>query len=111
MATQAIRAYKNTLSATTTTLLTSIATITGSVGDYLVKQIQVSNSDTVARKVTLYGGSAAAVGNLILPAVSVPANTVVTIDMSQLLLQAESIYGGADAAGVVALAITGVKVY
>ena len=111
MATQAVRAYKNTLSATTTTLLTSIASITGSVGDYLVKQIQISNSDSVARKVSLYGGSDATAGNLILPAISVPANTLIVIDMSQLILQAESIFGGADAAGVVAMAITGVKVY
>ena len=105
----AIRVYQGALSATPTTSLTTVNAATGGTVPLLVKNIVIANSDTVARKVTLYGGVSAVVAALLLPAVSVPANSVIVIDLNTLLLAGESVFGGSDAGAVVGVTITGVK--
>ena len=105
----AIRVYQGALSATPTTSLTTVNAATGGTVPLLVKNIVVANSGTVARKVTLYGGTSAAVASLLLPAISIPANTSVVIDLNTILNAGESIFGGSDAAAVVGVTITGVK--
>ncbi len=105
----AIRVYQGALSTTPTTSLTTVDAATGGTVPLLVKNIVIANSDTVARKVTLYGGTTAVVASLLLPAILVPANTAIVIDLNTILNTGESIFGGSDAASVVGVTITGVK--
>lgn len=105
----ALRVYQGALSATLTTPLAAMNTITGAAVPVLVKNVVIANSDSVARSVTLYGGVSAGVSSLLLPAVSIPANTCIVIDLNVLLNAGESVFGGASAASVVGITITGVK--
>ena len=105
-----VRVAQAALTATTTTALTTVNAVTGTSGvNVLLKDVLVANTDSVARKVSLYVGTATGVATTVLPAVSVPANTAISININMLALSGETIYGGADAASVVGLTITGVK--
>ena len=95
------------LSATlTTTLLSAVAAST----KYIVKEILLCNTDTVARTVTIYIGSTTGVANTILSAVSLAAGETKFITLSTVLITGDTIKGGASSAGVVSCTISGVKV-
>lgn len=90
----------------TTTLLSTIAAST----KYIVKEILLCNTDTAARTVTIYIGSATSVANTILDEVSIAAGETKFISLSTVLVTGDAIKGGASAGSVVSCTISGVKV-
>lgn len=104
-----VKAFQGTLTATLTTSLVTVASLTGA-GKLLVKEVLLANTDTVARAVTLYMGTSAALGKTILPAVSVPANSAVAVTLSTVLNNGDTIFGGASVTNVVDITISGVTI-
>lgn len=73
-----------------------------------IKQIIVANTTASAATLTIgIGGTAAA--NLIIPTVSVPANTTVTFDLTQTLEAAETLNGLQGTSAALTVTITCVE--
>lgn len=94
------------LSATTTTTLYTVPASTKAI----IKEILLTNTDTVARTVTLQVGTGTAVANRILSAQSINAGASLIITLSTVLNAAETITGGASSASVVSCVVSGVEV-
>lgn len=90
------------LGTTTTTICTSSAGITE-----VVKQIIITNTDTVDRTVTLAIGNAAVAANRILSALPIGANDVIVLDTALVLLTTETLQGLSDTAAKVNVTVVG----
>ena len=84
------------LGTSTTTICTAGAGITE-----VIKQIIITNTDTVDRTVTLAIGSAATAANRILSALPIGANDVIILDTALVLLTTETLQGLSDTAAKV----------
>ena len=90
------------LGTSTTTICTAGAGITE-----VIKQIIITNTDTVDRTVTLAIGSAATAANRILSAVPIGANDVIILDTALVLLTTETLQGLSDTAAKVNVTVVG----
>ena len=90
------------LGTTTTTICTSGSGITE-----VVKQIIITNTDTVDRTVTLAIGNAAVAANRILSALPIGANDVIVLDTALVLLTTETLQGLSDTANKVNVTVVG----
>lgn len=82
------------------TTTTTIATVSASRVEVL-KQIIITNTDTVDRTVTLAIGNAAVAANRIMSALPIGANDIMVLDTALVLTATETLQGLADAANVV----------
>ena len=87
---------------TTTTICTSGSGITE-----VLKQIIITNTDTVDRTVTLAIGNAAVAANRILSALPIGANDVIVLDTALVLLTTETLQGLSDTADKVNVTVVG----
>jgi hypothetical protein len=90
------------LGTSTTTLCTVTAGHT-----YVVKQIIISNTDTVDRNVTLAIGSAATGANQIMSALPIGANDLMVWDTALVLNTTETLQGLSDTASKVTVTVVG----
>lgn len=90
------------LGTSTTTICTAGAGITE-----VIKQIIITNTDTVDRTVTLAIGSAATAANRILSALPIGANDVIILDTALVLLTTETLQGLSDTADKVNVTVVG----
>ena len=90
------------LGTTTTTICTSGSGITE-----VLKQIIITNTDTVDRTVTLAIGNAAVAANRILSALPIGANDVIVLDTALVLLTTETLQGLSDTADKVNVTVVG----
>jgi len=90
------------LGTSTTTICTAGAGITE-----VIKQIIITNTDTVDRTVTLAIGSAATAANRILSALPIGANDVIILDTALVLLTTETLQGLSDTASKVNVTVVG----
>lgn len=90
------------LGTSTTTICTASAGITE-----VIKQIIITNTDTVDRTVTLAIGSAATAANRILSALPIGANDVIILDTALVLLTTETLQGLSDTASKVNVTVVG----
>jgi hypothetical protein len=90
------------LGTSTTTICTAGAGITE-----VIKQIIITNTDTVDRTVTLAIGSAATAANRILSALPIGANDVIILDTALVLLTTETLQGLSDTADKVTVTVVG----
>ena len=90
------------LGTSTTTLCTVTAGHT-----YVVKQIIISNTDTVDRNVTLAIGSAATAANQIMSALPIGANDLMVWDTALVLNTTETLQGLSDTASKVTVTVVG----
>lgn len=93
------------LSATLTTTLYTVPTATSTI----LKEITLCNTDTATRNVTMYV-AASATGNTLLSALPVGAGETKFITLSTVLNAADTVKGGASAANVVAITMSGVEI-
>ena len=84
------------LGTSTTTICTAGAGVTE-----VIKQIIITNTDTVDRTVTLAIGSAATAANRLMSALPIGANDMMVFDTALVLAPTETLQGLADAANVV----------
>lgn len=82
------------------TTTTTIATVSASRVEVL-KQIIITNTDTVDRTVTLAIGNAAVASNRIISSLPIGANDIIVFDTALVLTATETLQGLADAANVV----------
>ena len=88
------------------TSTTTLCTVT--VGHtYVVKQIIISNTDTVDRNVTLAIGSAATAANQIMSALPIGANDLMVWDTALVLNTTETLQGLSDTASKVTVTVVG----
>ena len=90
------------LGTSTTTICTAGAGITE-----VIKQLIITNTDTVDRTVTLAIGSAATAANRILSALPIGANDVIILDTALVLLTTETLQGLSDTASKVNVTVVG----
>lgn len=90
------------LGTSTTTICTAGAGITE-----VIKQIIITNTDTVDRTVTLAIGSADTAANRILSALPIGANDVIILDTALVLLTTETLQGLSDTADKVNVTVVG----
>lgn len=88
---------------TTTTTICTAATGYAEV----LKQIIITNTDTVDRTVTLAIGSAATASNRILSALPIGANDVIVWDTALVLAAGETLQGLSDTASKVNVTVVG----
>lgn len=88
---------------TTTTTIATVATGYAEV----IKQIIITNTDTVDRTFSLAIGSAATAANRIISALPIGANDIMVFDTNLVLNAAETLQGLADAASVINVTVTG----
>ena len=88
---------------------TSTTTIaTASAGyDEIIKQIIITNTDTIDRTVTLAIGSAATAANRLLSALPIGANDVIIWDTAIVLAAGETLQGLSDTASKVTVTVVG----
>lgn len=104
MAYNPVRLYQGQPGATTTLLYTA-------TGVVIVKQILLANTFTAAKTVTVatgVAGAALADANTIVPTVSVPANTVITLDVTIALANTDVIRALQETATSITVSIYGV---
>ena len=90
------------LGTSTTTLVTAA---TGYAN--IIKQVVITNTDTVDRTVTLAIGSAATAANRLFSALPIGANDVIILDTALVLLAAETLEGLSDTADKVTVTVVG----
>jgi hypothetical protein len=88
------------------TSTTTLCTVT-SGHTYVVKQIIISNTDTVDRNVTLAIGSAATAANQIMSALPIGANDLMVWDTALVLNTTETLQGLSDTASKVTVTVVG----
>lgn len=88
---------------------TSTTTIaTAATGyDEIIKQIIITNTDTIDRTVTLAIGSAATAANRLLSALPIGANDVIVWDTAIVLAAGETLQGLSDTASKVTVTVVG----
>lgn len=90
------------LGTTTTTICTA-----ASGYNEIIKQIIITNTDTVDRTVTLSIGSAATAANRLISALPIGANDIMVFDTAIVLNATETLQGLADVASVVNVTAVG----
>lgn len=88
------------------TTTTTIATVASSRVE-VIKQIIVTNTDTVDRTFSLAIGTAATAANRIISQLPIGANDVIVFDTALVLTAAETLQGLADVANVVNVTVIG----
>ena len=88
------------------TSTTTLFTVT-SAHTFVVKQIIITNTDTVDRTVTLAIGSAATAANRIISALPIGANDIMVFDTALVLLTTETLQGLSDTASKVNVTVVG----
>ena len=88
------------------TTTTTIATVAASRVEVL-KQIIVTNTDTVDRTFSLAIGTAATAANRIISQLPIGANDIIVFDTALVLTASETLQGLADAANVVNVTVIG----
>lgn len=88
------------------TTTTTIATAAAGYAD-IIKQIIITNTDTVDRTVTLAIGSAATAANRLLSALPIGANDVIVWDTALVLAAGETLQGLSDTASKVTVTVVG----
>ena len=88
------------------TTTTTIATAATGYAD-IIKQIIITNTDTVDRTVTLAIGSAATAANRLLSALPIGANDVIVWDTAIVLAAGETLQGLSDTASKVTVTVVG----
>ncbi len=88
------------------TTTTTIATVAASRVE-VIKQIIVTNTDTVDRTFSLAIGTAATAANRIISQLPIGANDIVVFDTALVLTAAETLQGLADVASVVNVTVIG----
>jgi hypothetical protein len=88
---------------------TSTTTIATAATGYaeIIKQIIITNTDTVDRTVTLAIGSAATAANRLLSALPIGANDVIVWDTAIVLATGETLQGLSDTAAKVTVTVVG----
>lgn len=88
------------------TTTTTIATVAASRVEVL-KQIIITNTDTVDRTFSLSIGTAATAANRIISQLPIGANDIMVLDTALVLTAGETLQGLADAASVVNVTVIG----
>ena len=88
------------------TTTTTIATVSASRVEVL-KQIIVTNTDTVDRTFSLAIGTAATAANRIISQLPIGANDIIVFDTALVLTAGETLQGLADVASVVNVTVVG----
>ena len=88
------------------TTTTTIATAATGYAE-IIKQIIITNTDTVDRTVTLAIGSAATAANRLLSALPIGANDVIVWDPAIVLAAGETLQGLSDTASKVTVTVVG----
>jgi len=88
------------------TTTTTIVTAASGYAD-IIKQIIITNTDTVDRTVTLAVGSAATAANRLLSALPIGANDVIVWDTAIVLAAGETLQGLSDSASKVTVTVVG----
>ena len=88
------------------TTTTTIATVSASRVEVL-KQIIITNTDTVDRTFSLAIGTAATAANRIISQLPIGANDIIVFDTALVLTAGETLQGLADAASVVNVTVIG----
>lgn len=88
------------------TTTTTIATVASSRVE-VIKQIIVTNTDTVDRTFSLAIGTAATAANRIISQLPIGANDIIVFDTALVLTAAETLQGLADVANVVNVTVIG----
>lgn len=88
------------------TTTTTIATVSASRVEVL-KQIIITNTDTVDRTFSLAIGTAATAANRIISQLPIGANDIIVFDTALVLTAGETLQGLADAANVVNVTVIG----
>lgn len=88
------------------TTTTTIATVSASRVEVL-KQIIITNTDTVDRTFSLSIGTAATAANRIISQLPIGANDIMVLDTALVLTAGETLQGLADAANVVNVTVIG----
>jgi len=88
------------------TTTTTIATVAASRVEVL-KQIIITNTDTVDRTFSLAIGTAATAANRIISQLPIGANDIMVLDTALVLTAGETLQGLADAASVVNVTVIG----
>ena len=88
------------------TTTTTIATAATGYAE-IIKQIIITNTDTVDRTVTLAIGSAATAANRLLSALPIGANDVIVWDTAIVLAAGETLQGLSDSASKVTVTVVG----
>lgn len=88
------------------TTTTTIATVASSRVE-VIKQIIVTNTDTVDRTFSLAIGTAATAANRIISQLPIGANDIIVFDTALVLTAAETLQGLADVASVVNVTVIG----
>jgi hypothetical protein len=88
---------------------TSTTTIATAPANYaeIIKQIIITNTDTIDRTVTLAIGSAATAANRLLSALPIGANDVIVWDTAIVLAAGETLQGLSDSAAKVTVTVVG----
>jgi hypothetical protein len=92
-----------------TQLGTSTTTLVTAASGYanIIKQIIITNTDTIDRTVTLAIGSAATAANRLLSALPIGANDVIIWDTAIVLAAGETLEGLSDTASKVTVTVVG----
>lgn len=99
-----------------TTLTTSTATlytVTSPATSAVVKQILVANYSASSASVSIYlvpSGSSASTANVVVPGVSISANSTITLDLTQVLNQGDFIAAVSSASSSINLMVSGYEV-
>lgn len=88
------------------TTTTTVATVASSRVE-VIKQIIVTNTDTVDRTFSLAIGTAATAANRIISQLPIGANDIIVFDTALVLTAAETLQGLADVANVVNVTVIG----
>lgn len=88
------------------TTTTTIVTAASGYAD-IIKQIIITNTDTIDRTVTLAVGSAATAANRLLSALPIGANDVIIWDTAIVLAAGETLQGLSDTASKVTVTVVG----
>jgi hypothetical protein len=88
------------------TTTTTIATVASSRVE-VIKQIIITNTDTVDRTFSLAIGTAATAANRIISQLPIGANDIMVFDTALVLVAAETLQGLADVADVVNVTVIG----
>lgn len=88
------------------TTTTTIATVASSRVE-VIKQIIITNTDTVDRTFSLAIGTAATAANRIISQLPIGANDIMVFDTALVLTAAETLQGLADVASVVNVTVIG----
>ena len=95
------------------TSATALYTVTSPASSGITKQILVSNYSTSSANVTLYlvpSGGTAGNSNAIVPAVSISANSTITLDLTQVLNLGDSLWALASAGSSLNVLVSGYEV-